>query len=208
MLLHYHKMMTSHTIRYPGWLALGAFLLASVPTATAADEQHQALPENRAILLELETADNSPLVMLRAAIRIKASREQVWAVLVSCEQALRYVPDIRECRVMEQGETADEQPFEIILHRLKPYFFLPSVNNIFRAEYYWPERIEFHRQGGELQAFQGSWHFVAIADDETVLYYQASVNLSKNLGQRGEMRILKRDVPQLLGKLRELVEHG
>ncbi len=181
-------------------LVLFALILALPSPADA-----EVLPEGREVLLSV-VPQGEQHVMLSAAIRIHAVAETVWTVLVDCHQALEYVPDIRECQILDSGVDKNGYPFDITMHRLKPYFFLPSVKSVFLASYQQPVLIEFQKQGGDLESFMGSWRFEADAESQTVLYYEAVVNLSKRLSQRAEMRILRRDIPKMLNKLRELVE--
>lgn len=145
-------------------------------------------------------------VRLSAAVQINALAETVWAVLLDCQQALEYIPDIRECEILDSGVDAQGLAYDVTMHRLKPYFFLPSVESIFRASYQKPLLIEFRKQRGDLESFMGNWRFEQEGENATVLHYQASVHLSKRLGQRNEMRILLRDIPDMLKKLRELAE--
>lgn len=163
-------------------------------------------PEAREVLVSIKPIDDSDLLHITASIRIAAERMKVWDVLTSCEQAMEYVPDIRSCKVLQSGVDSQGVPFDITKHHLKPYFFLPGVDSIFRADYQKPKQVSFYRQGGDMAFFKGEWRFVDSTDDETILFYDATVDLHRRLGQRSEQRILQRDLPQMLKKLRELVE--
>jgi len=165
-----------------------------------------ALPEGSEPIVVIKAIADTQRVQLSAVIKIAAAVAVVWDTLVSCDKALQYVPDIRECEVLQTGIDQQGNAFDITRHRIKPYFFLPSVNSIFRANYQRPEHIEFYRQGGDLRFFRGQWQFIESDTDETLLYYQATVDLHKRLNQRSEMRILNRDVPRMLMDLRELAE--
>lgn len=163
-------------------------------------------PEAREVLVSIKRIDDSDLLHITASIRIAAERVAVWRVLTSCEQAMNYVPDIRSCEVLQSGVNSQGTSFDITKHHLKPYFFLPGVDSIFRADYQKPKQISFYRQGGDMAFFKGEWTFVDSADDETILFYDATVDLHRRLGQGSEKRILQRDLPKMLKELRKLVE--
>lgn len=201
MLLHIYNVSNRFNVYQ---LVFSLILFAPVLTLPSLANP-EALPEGREVVLDV-VPEGEQQVMLSAVIRIDALVERIWAVLLDCQQALEYVPDIRECQILDSGVDKDGRPFDITMHRLKPYFFLPSVKSVFLASYQKPMLIGFKKQGGDLESFTGSWRFEPDADNQTVLYYEAIVNLSKRMGQRAEIRILRRDIPKMLKKLRELAE--
>lgn len=183
-------------------LLLTALMVSSGPVPA----QTGKLPEGRDISVQVEQLEEGEQISLSAAVRIMAPAETVWKVLVDCMQALEYVPDIQECEVLRSGIDDEGGHYDITRHRLKPYFFLPGVESVFRADYHYPRRIRFHKAGGELEHFSGAWVFETGCDGQTVLHYRASVDLHRHLSQRAQARILRRDVPQMLERLRELSE--
>ncbi len=172
------------------------------------DELPSRLPQGSEVVIDLQPEQDSSRVNLSASLFVAGSPEKTWAVLVDCDHAMNYVPAIRECEVLQSGIDPHGITFDITRHRIKPYFFLPSVENIFRANYNHPESIEFYRQGGDLMFFRGSWRFFKSMDGQTLVHYQAQVDLHKRLNQRAEMRRLRRDVPKMLKSLRKQVENS
>ncbi len=164
------------------------------------------LPDGRQPLVTIDSLPDSPHLELSAVIRVAAPPALVWDILVDCREALKYVPDIRECEVLQSGVDLQGNVFDITRHRIKPYFFLPGVNSIFRANYYRPHQIEFYRQGGDLEFFRGNWRFFEIDANETLLHYQATVDLHKRLSPQSELRTLRRNLPKMLKRLRRQAE--
>src|SRR5688572_19684895 len=67
-----------------------------------------------------------------AAVQIAAPVERVFRTLIDCEQALRFVPHLEHCKVLE---AADDESWRIVEHEMGMSWYLPSGRFIFRAEY-------------------------------------------------------------------------
>jgi len=157
------------------------------------------------VILRFERIDDD-IQRVRGWVLINTERSLVWSVLVDCQQALEYVPNMRECEVRDRGTDADGHGFELTYHRIKPYFFLPAVENIFHAVYLPPEQIRFRKAGGDLVHFQGRWVFQAAAAHKTLLHYDAEVDLRASVNVTGERRMIRKDVREMLLQLKRQVE--
>jgi len=153
------------------------------------------------------TSMNDEVQRVQGWVLIDAERTLVWSLLVDCQQALEYVPNMRACEVRDSGIAEDGHAFDLTYHRVKPYFFLPAVENLFRADYLPPEQIRFRKAGGDLVHFQGSWQFHASAEQQTLLQYDAEVDLRASVNVRGERRMIRKDVGEMLARLKHLSEH-
>lgn len=209
------------------WLLL--ILLPGYGQQGEVDDQARSAAARQAILKELDAAEDPPLdaqrllageVMLRfnaiddevqrvrGWVLIKAQRELVWSLLVDCDRALDYVPNMRACEVRDSGKAEAGHAFDITYHRVKPYFFLPAVENVFRADYLPPEQIRFRKAGGDLVRFQGSWQFHVPDEQQTLLHYEAEVDLRASVNVRGERRMIRKDVREMLAAIRQMAEQA
>lgn len=152
------------------------------------------------------TKINDDIQRVRGWVLINAERALVWSVLIDCDQAMHYVPQMRECEVRASGSDESGHAYDLTYHRVKPYFFLPAVDNLFRATYLPPEQILFRKTGGDLVHFQGRWQFHAPAEQQTLLHYDAEVDLRASVNVRGERRMIRKDVGELLTRLKQLSE--
>jgi hypothetical protein len=54
-----------------------------------------------AVLVDAELASDRPTGNVRAAVQVRASPERVFRTLTNCAEALRFVPHLRRCAVLE-----------------------------------------------------------------------------------------------------------
>jgi len=180
---------------------------SDLPEFLAAEEpplNTSKLQDGKVILRFTKIDDD--IQRVRGWVLINAERALVWAVLIDCDQAIHYVPDMRECEVRASGKDESGHAYDLTYHRVKPYFFLPAVDNLFRATYLPPEQIHFRKAGGDLVHFQGRWQFHAPAERQTLLHYDAEVDLRASVNVRGERRMIRKDVGEMLGRLKRLSE--
>jgi hypothetical protein len=103
---------------------------------------------------------------IRAAIDIPASKDAIWAKMLDCEAALRMVMDLKSCRILDR----DPQGRWDVREQISRPAFLPSVRNVYRSDYDRPNRIRFHRTGGDMQVFEGEWRLDTRLDGVRVTY--------------------------------------
>ena len=182
-------------------------VLTDLPEFLAAEEPPLDAAKLQAgkIILRF-TKINDDIQRVRGWVLINAERALVWSVLIDCDQAMHYVPQMRECEVRASGSDESGHAYDLTYHRVKPYFFLPAVDNLFRATYLPPEQIRFRKTGGDLMHFQGRWQFHAPAVQQTLLHYDAEVDLRASVNARGERRMIRKDVGELLARLKQLSE--
>jgi uncharacterized protein YndB with AHSA1/START domain len=165
-------------------LAAGEVMVAS---ASASDSRH-------------------PRGHIRAAVRIRATPEAIWRVMTDCQQAPRYVPGLKRCRLVDGAPDGSWQDIE---HEVHYSWLLPTVRYVFRAQYDRPHRIDFHRISGDLKEEEGTWLLNATADGSaTVVEYEVYVDPGFWIPQALIARSLRRELPQALTGLRDRVENG
>jgi hypothetical protein len=103
---------------------------------------------------------------IRAAIDIPASKDAIWAKMLDCDAALRMVMDLKSCRILDR----DPQGRWDVREQISRPAFLPSVRNVYRSDYDRPNRIRFHRTGGDMQVFEGEWRLDTRLDGVRVTY--------------------------------------
>jgi len=134
-------------------------------------------------------------------VEIEAPRETVWKILIDCDKALEYVPDMEACRVLESGPGHD-----ITLHKVDPSWLLPSVSYRFRADYRHPSHIRVTLKGGDIDYMRGHWVFLARGPNCTWLGYRAAVDYGWMASRAYERDSLAEDVPEMMRRLRDLAE--
>jgi ribosome-associated toxin RatA of RatAB toxin-antitoxin module len=163
--------------------------------------------ESGEVLMRFTTISNE-LQRVRAWVLIAAPRQTVWDILLDCDQARNYVPDMRECVIRHSGKTAAGNDFDITYHRVKPFFFMASVENVFQAEYLPPDSIRFHRVAGDLVHFTGLWQFTELSANSMLLHYEAELDLRAAVDVGGERPLIRNDVRSMLKRLKLLSEQA
>jgi len=136
----------------------------------------------------------------RMQMLVQAPAQAVWAVIVSCELAFRFVEGLQRCEVLEDsGERA-------LVHQVLDRGWLtPRLDFVFESLRRPWEQIDFRLVEGNLKALEGSWRFEETAagtlvDHEIRLRPQAPVPaflVRRDIG---------RTMPDLLACVRGLAE--
>ena len=137
-----------------------------------------------------------------ATVRIHAPREIVWSLIKSCTEAVKLVPGLIACDVLE---TSPDQSSQLIRHVLDYSWYLPKLTYEFRATYERPVRISIERVSGDLAVLRGSWYLQSDGD-YTVAHY--AVELAPGFWvPHWIVRVaLRHDLPKMLRALRARAE--
>jgi ribosome-associated toxin RatA of RatAB toxin-antitoxin module len=131
---------------------------------------------------------------VKAAILIDSPTPHVWNIMIDCEQAPDFVPGLRSCRVVRHEGSSD-----IIEHRVKFSWYLPTITYRFRAQYRGLQKIEFTRVEGDLRELEGSWTLKQVDDGrKTIVVYSVYVDAGFLVPQWLVRRILRGNLPDLL----------
>ncbi len=137
-----------------------------------------------------------------ATVRIHAGRDVIWSLLTNCANAVRLVPGLVECAVLQ---SAPDRSWQLIRHVIDYSWYVPRLNFVFRADYRYPQRISMERVSGDLRVLEASWDLEK--DGEfTIAHY--SVALAPGFWVPHWMMkvVLRHDLPKMLRALRALAE--
>jgi hypothetical protein len=185
------------------WLVLTLWFAAS--SAGHAQEQPE-LPDlawiDRALVgageIVLQTGKDDDAVTIDAALRVRASKEAIRNVLRACEVAPEYTPNIVACRRIDAPQ---ENQSELFVQTVKPAFFVPRFEHVFRMDYF-PSRIEVHRVSGPIAELDGTWWFIEDVDGAMLVVYSLRLRLGLPVPKFFVRSSLRRDVPAILGAVR------
>jgi hypothetical protein len=178
-----------------------ALLLFAASAAPAADlAQESAQHGDIEVAVSLDAAEQSGSAS--ASVRIHARREVVWSLITSCTEALRLVPGLVSCEVMD---TAPDGSWQRIRHVMDYSWYLPKLTYEFRASYDEPSRVSIERISGDFRVLRGSWALQADGTD-TIAHYAVDLAPGFWVPHWIERAALRRDLPKMLRALRARAE--
>jgi uncharacterized protein YndB with AHSA1/START domain len=141
---------------------------------------------------------------VRAVVRIDAPFEHVFRTMTSCEQAMRFVPRIKRCTVLE---TAGDGSWQTVEHEVDGNSYLPKARYVFRADFERFKRIKCTEVSGDYRENRGVWTFRPInGSSATLVTYTVHV-VPRFYAPRWAVRAsLKRELPTLMAGLRAVAE--
>jgi ribosome-associated toxin RatA of RatAB toxin-antitoxin module len=170
---------------------------------TLSDSQLERL-EAGVIIAEGDMAGDRTAADVRAAVEIHASPEQVFGTLVDCAQALRFVPHIKHCTVLE---TAPDGSWQNVEQQVDYGWLAPRATYVFHAEYERFDRIRFSNVRGDFRENRGVWAFRSLDEGRsTLVTYQARLAPAFYVPRWMMRNMLKRDLPDLMRGLRTHAE--
>jgi hypothetical protein len=155
------------------------------------------------VQVELLRGERPLTTEIRLAVEIEASPESIWAVLAACEVAPEYVPNVQACRRLE---ALDGGRAELFVQTIKPIFFMPSFEHVFRLDYTPFTHIGVRRVSGPIELLEGSWWLLPQDGDRTLLVYELAIDPGMPVPRFMVRATLKRDLPQVLAAVRERSE--
>jgi hypothetical protein len=179
-------------------LALGAASGADIARADVDQESEQHGDIDVRVVLDRAAQSGRA----SATVRIHARREVVWPLIKSCTEAVKMVPGLVACDVLE---TAPDQSWQIIRHVLDYSWYVPKLTYEFRASYDNSTRISIERISGDLRVLKGSWYLQSDGD-YTIAHY--AVELAPGFWvPHWIVRVaLRHDLPKMLLALRGRAE--
>jgi uncharacterized protein YndB with AHSA1/START domain len=198
----------AHSLRRPPVVWLAA-LVACLTTAHAlawelTPEQRKELAHGGVVVVaDVDSSRRSGEV--KAAVQINASPEEVFRTLTDCEQALRFVPHLERCRVLER---APDDSWQVVEQDLDYGWYLPRITVVFRAEYEPFRRIRFRQVRGDLKVNEGEWELTSVGDaaESTIVAYTTRIEPRFSVSRRLMQSSLRRDLPELMRALRARCE--
>jgi hypothetical protein len=157
----------------------------------------------REILVVAERSDRPLTVDVKIAAEVDAPPEAIFAVLKACEIAPEYVPNVERCTKLEEldGGRAD-----LFVQEIKPIFFLPTFEHVFRLDYTPYTRIDVRRVSGPIALMKGSWWLLPQENGRILLVYELSLDPGMPIPRFLVRATLKRDLPKVMNAVRERAE--
>jgi hypothetical protein len=121
----------------------------------------------------VRTSKEDGAILVDTAALIRASVEDIWDVLTACEIAPEYVTNVVSC---ESIEMLDDGRAELFVQTIKPIFFMPRFEHVFRLDYMPHERIDVTRVSGPIDQMDGSWWLVPQPDRSVLLFHSMEVD--------------------------------
>jgi hypothetical protein len=148
-------------------------------------------------------AERPLTALINVAVEIDAPPAAIWDVLTACQLAPQYVQNVVSCRTLEK---VDDGAGELFVQVVKPAFFLPTFEHVFRLDYHPYRRIDVHRVSGPIAYMEGSWWLLPEPSGKILLVYRLELDPGIPVPRFFVRATLKRDVPRLLQAVRERAE--
>jgi ribosome-associated toxin RatA of RatAB toxin-antitoxin module len=156
--------------------------------------------EAGAVIAEADVAPDRLAADIRAAVLVSATPEQVFRTLTDCVEALRFVPHLKRCAVLD---TAPDGSWQNVEQQVDYGWLAPRAHYVFHAEYERFERIRFNTLRGDFRENRGVWVFRPVKDGKaTLVTYEARVAPAFYVPRWMMRNMLKRDLPDLMRGLR------
>ncbi|HET8697631.1 MAG TPA: SRPBCC family protein [Gammaproteobacteria bacterium] len=155
------------------------------------------------VVVHAERADRPLTALINVAVEIDAPPPAIWDVLTACQLAPQYVPNVVSCRSLEK---VDDGQGELFVQVVKPAFFLPTFEHVFRLDYQPYRRIDVHRVSGPIAYMEGTWWLLPEPSGKILLVYKLELDPGIPVPRFFVRATLKRDVPRLLQAVRDRAE--
>lgn len=182
------------------WILLGANGAVAGPSELSDDDwKRLSVGETVVHTQELE---GRPRVA--ALVLIPQPVERIWEVMLDCERAPEFVPNLRRCEVIERAEDGS---WELIEHEVKYRWFAPKTVYRFKAKYVHHAEVRFTRVSGDLRALDGQWRLLPLPTEEprVLVSYTVSIDPGVFIPDALVRRALERDLPELMIALKNRV---
>ncbi len=155
------------------------------------------------VFYQTERGERPQVVVIKLAVDIAASPQVIWEILTTCQIAPEYVPNVQSCRKIE---ALDNGRSDLFVQVIKPIFFIPAFEHVFRLDYTPYTRIDVHRVSGPIAHMDGSWWLLPQPDGRTLLVYNLALDPGFPIPRFFVRGLLKRDAPRVLSAVRERAE--
>lgn len=136
-----------------------------------------------------------------AAILIPSPPPPIWEIMTDCPKAPEFVPGLKACEILSKGDD-----YEIIKHRVKYSFLLPSITYTFKADYDFLKSVRFEQLEGHLESFSGDWELKTFPENQgTLIIYSVTMDVGFWIPDFLVKQSLMKDLPKVLEALRQRV---
>jgi hypothetical protein len=194
--------------RRSAWFAtalLAALLVGTRSTAAQPDLSwiDRDAVAAREIQVNADRGDRPLTVLVRIAAEVDAPPAAIWQILTACEIAPEYIPNVVSC---EKVEELDGGRADLFVQTIKPIFFLPTFEHVFRLDYTPYSRIDVHRVSGPIAHMEGSWWLLPQDSGRILLIYHVAVDPGLPIPRFLVRATMKRDLPKIIMAVRERAE--
>lgn len=144
---------------------------------------------------DLQLRKDGRVTIVDAVIVVDAPARAIWDVLVACEIAPDYVPNVVACRSID---LINNGASELFIQTVKPAFFIPSFEHVFRMDYTPYERIDIHRVSGPIRQLDATWWLRERPDGKVTLIYLLTLDPGMPIPRVFVRATLRRDLPRVL----------
>lgn len=155
------------------------------------------------VFYQTERGERPQVVVIKLAVDIAAPPQVIWDILTACQIAPEYVSNVQSCRKLE---ALDGGRSDLFVQVIKPAFFIPAFEHVFRLDYTPYTRIDVHRVSGPIAHMEGSWWLLPQTDGRTLLVYNLALDPGFPIPRFFVRAMLKRDAPRVLSAVRERAE--
>jgi hypothetical protein len=181
-------------------LTCAALDAAAQPNLAWIDREAVAAGE---ILVNADRGERPLTVLVNIAAEVDAPPTAIWDVLTACEIAPEYVPNVVSCKKLEDLEGGGA---ELFVQTIKPAFFVPSFEHVFRLDYTPYSQIGVHRVSGPIAYMEGSWWLLPQDNGRVLLVYELALDPGMPIPRFFVRATLKRDLPKVMQAVRERAE--
>jgi hypothetical protein len=177
-----------------------ALAAAAQPDLTWIDRKAVAARE---ILVNADRGERPLTVLVNIAAEVDAPPTAIWDVLKACEIAPEYVPNVVSCKKLEE---LDGGQADLFVQTIKPIFFVPSFEHVFRLDYVPYTRIDVRRVSGPIAHMEGTWWLLPQENGRILLVYELALDPGMPIPRFFVRATLKRDLPKVIAAVRERAE--
>ena len=177
-----------------------AFGASAQPDLTWIDRDAIAAGE---VQVYVERSERPLTSEVKLAVEVAAAPTAIWDVLKACELSPEYVPNVVSCRKLEALEGGRAELFQ---QTIKPIFFMPTFEHVFRLDYFPHTRIDVNRVSGPIAHMQGSWWLLPQDNGRILLVYELELDPGMPIPRFLVRATLRRDLPKLVAAVRDRAE--
>lgn len=149
------------------------------------------------------TNEGHGTVSIDLAIAIHADWKTIWDILTACDVSPEYVPHVVSC---ERIDTVAGGGAELFLQTVKPAFFLPKFEHVFRLDYFPPDRIDVSHVSGPIDRLEGAWRLIQRPGDTILLVHSMTLKPGFPVPRFFVRNTLEHDLPDVLHEIRKRAE--
>jgi ribosome-associated toxin RatA of RatAB toxin-antitoxin module len=163
-------------------------------------EAAQLVEREVVVRVERDRSAHDAAAAIVAVVDIAARPETIWAIMLDCDRAPDFVPNLKSCSVLDASA---DGAYDIREHVIDYALILPEVRSVFRSDYTPYEEIRVRKAGGDLRHLEGLWRLEPIDGNAgTRVSYQARLAIGAPIPRAMIRSTARKDVRKVLRSLR------